>query len=495
MSQASEEQSSSTEVSTGSPATENTTLLDPNARVLATLNRDGTRRWIRPRVSPGTFRSARTVVAWILMVIFVALPHLRWNDAPLILLNIPAREFTLFGTTFLPTDTRLLMLLGLAIGSGIFLATALFGRVWCGWACPQTVYMEFLFRPIERLFEGSYAKQKQLDLKGLSPRRLAKNAVFALIACFLAHTFLAYFVGWDQLLQWIQSSPADHPVAFLVMGGTTVAMILDFTWFREQTCLVACPYGRFQSVLLDRASLIVGYDVSRGEPRGKKKNKRAAKKLPVVESTEPPPANGDCVDCNACVITCPTGIDIRDGLQMECIHCTQCMDACDSIMGKLGRPKGLIRYTSQDEAAGKPRKGLIRPRVLIYTAILVGMTTLLGLGLSSRDSAKLTVLRGLGAPYTALPSGEISNQLRVKIQNQSNVERDYGIFVVASFGPKLIAPENPLTVPPGESRTTLIFVNTPPEAFAGTDSLSISIQISSADFSTQQEWTLLGPAQ
>lgn len=432
------------------------------------------------------------------MVIFVVLPHLRWDGAPLILLNIPAREFTLLGTTFLPTDTRLLMLLGLALGAGIFLATALFGRVWCGWACPQTVYMEFLFRPIERLFEGSYAKQKRLDRDGLSLRRVAKNAVFALIACFLAHTFLAYFVGWPQLIQWIQSSPADHPVAFLVMGGTTAAMILDFTWFREQTCLVACPYGRFQSVLLDRASLIVGYDISRGEPRGKKKKKkRAPKTLPVVEAPAEVATEtlGDCVDCNACVITCPTGIDIRDGLQMECIHCTQCMDACDSIMGKLGRPKGLIRYTSQDEAAGNPRKGLIRPRVLIYSGILIGMTILLGIGLSNRGTAKLTVLRGLGAPYTTLPGGAISNQLRVKIQNQSNVERAYAIFAVAPFGPRLVAPENPLTVPAGESRTTLIFVNTPPEAFAKADALDISIRITSAEFTAQQEWTLLGPAQ
>jgi cytochrome c oxidase accessory protein FixG len=482
------------EQSPGSAATENTTLLNPTGRVLATLNRDGTRRWIRPRLSLGTFRSARTVVAWILMVIFVALPHVRWNDAPLILLNIPAHEFTLFGTTFLPTDTRLLMLLGLAIGSGVFLATALFGRVWCGWACPQTVYMEFLFRPIERLFEGSYAKQKRLDLKGISVRRVAKNLVFALIACFLAHTFLAYFVGWHQLLRWIQSSPADHPVAFLVMGGTTAAMILDFTWFREQTCVVACPYGRFQSVLLDRASLIVGYDRSRGEPRGKKKNtRRAPTALPVVDVPSEP--RGDCVDCNACVITCPTGIDIRDGLQMECIHCTQCMDACDAIMGKLGRPKGLIRYTSQDEANGKTRKGLIRPRVVVYSAILLGMTVLLAIGLSSRGTAKLTVLRGLGAPYTTLPGGAISNQLRAKIQNQSNVERAYAIFVVAPFNATLVAPENPLTVPPGESRTTLIFVNTPAEAFTAGDSLDISIRITSAEFTAQQEWTLLGPAQ
>ncbi len=241
---------------------------DAPGRVLSTLNEDGSRRWLRPKLSVGAFFRKRRVVAYALMVVFFLIPYLRMNGRPLVLLDVPHRQFTLFGYTFLPTDTLLFMLLLISIAIGIFLLTALFGRVWCGWACPQTVYMEFLFRPIERFFEGGRSGSMALDKRpGLHPRRLAKNAVYVLLALFLAHTFLAYFVGIDQLVQWVRQSPFEHPTSFLIMAGTTAAIFFDFGWFREQTCLVACPYGRLQSVLLDRQSVIVGYDVLRGEPR------------------------------------------------------------------------------------------------------------------------------------------------------------------------------------------------------------------------------------
>jgi cytochrome c oxidase accessory protein FixG len=288
-------------------------------RVLPTLNEDGSRRWIRPKPSHGTYATVRRAVAYALMLVFFLIPHVRMGGKPLILLDIPRRQFTLFGTTFLPTDTMLLMLLLASIIIAIFLMTALFGRVWCGWACPQTVYMEFLFRPIERLVEGGRSGSLALDKQRshFHPRRLLKYAIYVVLAIFLAHTFLAYFVGTEALAQWIRRSPADHPTSFLVMAGTALAIFGDFAYFREQTCLVACPYGRMQSVLLDRQSLIVAYDPTRGEPRMKGKTR--------------PAGAGDCIDCGACVTTCPTGIDIRDGLQMECIHCTQCADACDEI--------------------------------------------------------------------------------------------------------------------------------------------------------------------
>src|SRR4249920_1727722 len=221
-------------------------------RVLPTLNPDGTRRWIHPRLFAGRFFRRRRAVAWMLMALFTVVAFLSLNS-----------------TTFLPTDSMLLMLLLVGIFLAIFLLTAVYGRVWCGWACPQTVYMEFLYRPIERLIEGGSGAPGRLGRHPLHPRRLLKYAVFGALSVFLGHTFLAYFVGVSALAHWVMGSPAEHPIAFLVMAATTVLMLLDFGWMREQVCMVACPYGRLQSVLLDRRSLIVGYDARRGEPRGK----------------------------------------------------------------------------------------------------------------------------------------------------------------------------------------------------------------------------------
>ena len=421
-------------------------------RVLATLNEDGSRRWIRPKPSSGKWLIRRRAVAYGLIVLFLLLPHLRWGGKPWMLLDLPHREFTFFGTTFLPTDTLLLMLLFVSILIGIFLLTALFGRVWCGWGCPQTVWMEFLFRPLERLIEGGPNESRRLDRERqhFAPRRLLKYAVYAVLAAILGNTFLAYFVGTDQLRHWVTGSPLQHLTGFVVMAITTVAVFLDFTWFREQTCLVACPYGRWQSALLDRQSLIVAYDTGRGEPRGKGAGAR--------------PGLGDCVDCKACVNTCPTGIDIRDGLQMECIHCTQCADACDDIMVKVGKAPGLIRYSSQDALAGRPPR-MLRVRTVLYP---VAFTLFFGgflLALATRSPADVTLLSGLGAPFTRENDGGVVNQVRIKITNRTGEDRQYTITYVDEPGARLIAPENPVRVAPGQTVTTTVFVVQPADRF------------------------------
>jgi cytochrome c oxidase accessory protein FixG len=303
------------------------------------------------------------------------------------LLDLPRRQFTLFGTTFLPTDTLLVMLLGLGLAFTILFVTALLGRVWCGWACPQTVYLEFLFRPIEHWLEGGAHGAATLDKQGgLAPRRLIKLGIYAVLACFLAHTFLGYFVPVAELAQWVRRSPFEHPVSFLVMAGTTGLVFFDFAYFREQTCLIACPYGRLQSVLLDRRSAIVGYDPRRGEPR-----MRGIKQRPATA--------GDCIDCQMCVLTCPTGIDIREGLQMECIHCAQCIDACDAVMTKIGRPRGLIRYGSRDGFAGRAGS-FLRPRLIAYPAVLVLAFGLFAWQLGGRSATEVTVLRASTVPFT-----------------------------------------------------------------------------------------------
>jgi cytochrome c oxidase accessory protein FixG len=451
-------------------------------RVLPTLNEDGSRNWIRPKPSPGTWWRRRQVVAYVLMVVFVAIPHIRIGGKPAFLMSFPKREFNLMGWTFLPTDTLLFMLFLFSSIIGIFLLTALFGRAWCGWACPQTVYLEFLFRPIERLFEGGYAGSRKLDREGKfwGARRVAKYAVYAVLSLFLAHTFLAYFVGTEQLAVWVTQSPWDQPTGFVVMAITTIAIWYNFTYFREQTCLIACPYGRWQSVLLDKQSIIVAYDYLRGEPRGK--------------GTEPrPDTMGDCIDCKACVTTCPTGIDIRNGLQMECVHCTQCIDACDAIMDKVGKPRGLIRYSSQEALAGKPRK-LLRVRTVLYPlAFTLALSTMLVL-LFNKETADVTVLRGLGAPFTEEADGTIANQVRIKIANRGDADARYTITLDGANGGRVISPENPLVVAEGATRETSIFVLLPRDGFANGER-AVTITVSDgARFTTTVPWRLQGPS-
>jgi cytochrome c oxidase accessory protein FixG len=449
-------------------------------RVLPTLNEDGSRRWIRPKPSHGAHWRARRIVAVSLMIVFVLIPHLRMNARPLILLDLPRREFTLFGTTFLPTDTLLLMLLLASIVIAVFLVTALFGRVWCGWACPQTVYMEFLFRPIERLVEGGRSGSLGLDRKGqhFHPRRLLKYAIYTVLALFLAHTFLAYFVGTEALAEWVRRSPAEHPTSFFVMAGTTVAMFANFAYFREQTCLVACPYGRWQSVLLDKQSLIVAYDPRRGEPRMKGKVR--------------PEGAGDCIDCGACVLTCPTGIDIRDGLQMECIHCTQCADACDDVMTRVGKPTGLIRYSSRELLEGHVRH-LVRPRTVLYPLALAVFLGGFTYALVTRDAADVTILRGTGEPFTRQDNGMIANQVRIKIANRTRSTHDYRIDVGGVAEGTVIAPQNPLRVEAGASEMTTLFVLLPPRSFDDGER-HVTMRVSnSAGFSTTIPYRLVGP--
>jgi cytochrome c oxidase accessory protein FixG len=364
----------------------------------------------------------------------------------------------------------------------IFLLTAIFGRVWCGWACPQTVYMEFLYRPIEALLEGNRARQLKLDREGPDFRRFAKHGVFVIFSMFLAHTFLAYFVGTEALARWITRSPFDHPAAFLVMAGTTAAMLLDFGVLREQVCLVACPYGRLQSVLLDRRSWIVGYDAGRGEPRSRL-------------GTRPDRASGpDCIDCRACVETCPTGIDIRDGLQMECIHCTQCIDACDRVMDKIGRARGLIRYTSRDELARAPGRSF-RARLVIYPALLLVAWGSLGWALAHRPSADVTLLRGIGVPFTILPDGQISNQMRIKIANRGEEERAYRLELVDAAGLTLVAPDNPVRVPADKLVETTAFVVGDDDAIpGGTRDVVLRVD-DGAGFVADKPWRVLGPEE
>ncbi|MEM6995680.1 MAG: cytochrome c oxidase accessory protein CcoG [Myxococcota bacterium] len=463
------------------------TLLDPEEHVLSTLERDGSRRWLKPRLSRGRLLALRRAFAYFLIAAYSLIPYIEVGGQPLILLDLPARRFTIFGLTFLPTDTLLLALAMVGLLLGFFLATALVGRVWCGWACPQTVYMEFLFRPIERLFEGTRGR-------GGAPRRApsflrvaGKYAVYLALAFFLANTFLAYFIGVETLWAWMRASPIDHPVPFLIMALLTGAMMFHFSYFREQLCILACPYGRLQSVLLDERSLIVSYDARRGEPRGKKKNSRS---LPVVD--EP---RGDCVDCGLCVATCPTGIDIRKGLQMECVNCTQCIDACNAVMDKVKRPRGLIRFSSQRADQGRADKRVPRPRVIIYPALLALIAAMFVAVLMGKTTFDAVLLRNAGHPYTTTQGGDIRNMVRLKLTNRGEVAQRYEVRLLEPAGVALSVVDETLELPPRATQTFPISVVAAPKVYIGArGKLELSLQVTADDGDTREvQCSLLGP--
>lgn len=450
-------------------------------RVLSTLNEDGTRRWIRPRLSQGRYEKRRRIVGWLLIAFFVSAPLIHLNGHPLMFLDVEHRRFHLFGGTFHPTDSFMLMLLMLSIFLGIFWLSALVGRVWCGWGCPQTVYMEFLFRPIERFFEGGPAAQRAIDKAGgLNKKRVMKNVVFLGVAFLLANVFLAYFVSYAQLIEWVTEPPWEHPGGFGVVAVTTGLVFFDFAYFREQMCTVICPYARLQSGLLDRHSMVVGYDVLRGEAR-----KKASKRTEGDGS-------GDCIDCQACVVTCPTGIDIRDGLQLECIACAQCADACDAIMTKIGKPTGLIRYGSQESLEKHAPTKKLRFRTVLYPAIITVLLSVLVVTLNIKQDADVTVLRGLAAPFT-VQDDTVRNQLRIKIVNRMSDERAFTISVPGLEAGQLIAPQNPLVVGGEEGATTPIFVTVPKTAFEGGAKHIVVHVTDGQGFETDVPFELLGP--
>lgn len=456
-------------------------LLEPEVHVLSTLEKDGTRRWLRPKLSKGNLWKQRRVLAYVLMVVFVAIPHARIGGKPVLLLDIAARQFTILGKTFLPTDTLLLALLMLTIFVSIILVTAIAGRAWCGWGCPQTVYMEFLFRPIDRIFDGTVGKGGKPRVNVTGWKRLLRFAVYVVLCMFLAHTFLAYFVGTDRLAQWVRSSPIEHPFAFFVMAGTTALMLFDFLIFREQMCTLACPYGRFQSVMLDKQSLIVAYDPVRGEPRKKGKHNNVDKA-------------GDCVDCNQCVVVCPTGIDIREGLQMECINCTQCIDACNSVMDRVGTPRGLIRFSSQESIARRPQR-LLRARTVIYPLILLVVGGALIYALSTKSGFDARVIRGKGAPFSIAADGFVTNTFKMRLVNRTKEPQTYRFDVIEPKGALIeIMDDAGLDLASGKTSLVPLNIQFKPSITSGTGNSKITVRV--ADDSENErlmEFRILGP--
>ena len=454
-------------------------LLPSDEMVLPTLQGDGKRRWLNPALAKGKYWQRRRFLAYALIAFFVTLPHLRIGGKPIVLIDIVAREFTFFGHTFYPTDTDLLLLLLLSVFFTVMFITAVGGRLWCGWGCPQTVYLEFLFRPIDRIFAGTAGKGGKPKKSLNTLLQTARFIVYLICSLFLAHTFLSYFVGTDRLAQWMQMTPKQHPMAFGVMAAATFGLMYNFMFFREQLCMVACPYGRFQSVMLDRKSLIVTYDIHRGEPRHKGKSVQGAQ--------------GDCINCGHCTAVCPTGIDIRNGLQMECIHCTQCIDACDDVMRRIKKPEGLIRYSSQDALDGKTHSWL-RARTLIYPMLILTTATLFLVMLSTKFSFDAKIIPSPGVPYTVLASRTLQNNFRVRLTNRTSIMEKYTIEMLEPTTAVVHWSDVQPELGPNESKLLPIVITAPVGLTAGKGNIKAVAKITdSASNSRLVAFRMSGP--
>ncbi len=392
----------------------------PSRETLTTINRDGSRFFLHPADVSGFFTRWRRVFALLLIGVYLLLPWVPINGHPAVFLDVLNGRFHLFGLSFAAQDLWMAFFGITGLGFSLFFVTALFGRIWCGWACPQTVFLEHVYRRVERWIEGDAVKRRKLDAQDWDTeklvKRVSKHAIFVFISLGITHLFLAYFISIPELYQWMTHSPGEHWGAFVFVFVAGAILYFNFSWFREQLCLVICPYGRLQSALTDDDSVVIGYDDKRGEPRGP-----AKRGLPTEASAQV----GDCIDCYRCVQVCPTGIDIRQGLQMECIGCANCIDACDTIMRKLGRPEGLVRYDSLNGLAGL-KKRILRPRIFLYLALMLAGMTAFTISARQLRSANMNVVRMTGAPYF-ITEDAIRNQYMVRVINKSNEPKTYSI--------------------------------------------------------------------
>jgi cytochrome c oxidase accessory protein FixG len=386
-------------------------LLDQGFRdSVATISKEGKRNYLHPKKPKGRLYRWRTITSLFYLAIFFALPFIKIKGHPIFLFNVLERKFIFFGQVFWPQDFFIFAIGLLTFMVFIILFTVVFGRVWCGWACPQTIFMEMVFRKIEYWIDGDSSEQKRLREMPWTTvklrKRLLKIAVFYFISFIIANFFLAYIIGMDKVLAMVYEGIAPNAGTFVSLLGFSAVFFFVYYWFREQACIVVCPYGRLQGVLLDKKSIVVAYDYVRGEPRGK------------MKKGEETAAKGDCVDCFACVRVCPTGIDIRNGTQLECVNCTACIDACNDIMEKINKPLGLIRYESEANIAHN-KKAKFNWRIAGYSAVLCLLLGVLAVLLVTRDDVDARILRTPGQMFQSLPDGRLSNMYNIKLANKT----------------------------------------------------------------------------
>lgn len=443
---------------------------------ISTMDDDGKRIWISPKKPKGRLHRYRTIVSWVLLAVLFITPFVKINGQPLLLLDIIHRRFFFFGFGFWPQDAPIFVFATLVIIIFIVLFTVVFGRIWCGWACPQTIFMEMVFRKIEYWIEGTALEQRKLNQAPMDGSKFLKKSgkhfVFFILSFLFGNMFLTYFIGVEELYKIVSEPVSQHVVGFIAMLLFTGAFYYTYAFFREQVCTLVCPYGRLQGVLLDRKTIVVAYDFNRGEPRGTK-------------------SEGDCIDCNHCVDVCPTGIDIRNGTQLECVNCTACIDACNNIMDKVKKPLGLIRYDSFD-GIEKGQKLRLNSRNMGYSLVLLILIGIFITLLALRAPVETSILRTPGVLYQELDDGFISNLYNIKIINKTFENKSIYLHLVSPMGVVEMVGGD-LTVPSGGLCEGAFFVKLDKKLLKVT-STPLEIEVSDKNQILETiETTFLGP--
>lgn len=430
---------------------------------LSTADKDGRRRWLYPRKPSGKFYRYRTQVSWLLLAIMFAGPFIRINGNPLLMINVVERRFSILGQIFWPQDTIIFAVAMLVFLTSIIAFTTAFGRLWCGWTCPQTLLMEMVFRKIEYWIEGDAAAQRALDSAPWTmnklARKTAKHGLFFGLSFIIGNTLLSYIIGTEQLFQIITDDPRRHVVGLAFMLLFTLVFYLIFARFREQACTFICPYGRLQSTMLDENTLVVAYDYKRGEKRGRLQRSQTPENRRAQ-------GLGDCVNCLQCVAVCPTGIDIRNGTQMECVHCTACIDACDAVMDKIARPRGLIRYASLNSIEkGQPLK--FTARMGWYSAVLTMLIALFFVLLFTRSDVEAIFLRAPGVLFQQTQHGTIENLYTLKVINKTSRDIPLTLKLEDLDGKVRLMGASEFIVPKEKLAQTSVLIELAPDALQG----------------------------
>ncbi|MGO3184263.1 MAG: cytochrome c oxidase accessory protein CcoG [Aequorivita sp.] len=457
---------------------------------IGTLDAEGKRAWVFPKKPSGKFYKYRIYVSYILLAFFFIAPFVKINGNQFLLFNVLERRFNIFGFPFWPQDFYLFVIMMVIGVVFIIFFTAAFGRIFCGWICPQTIFMEMVFRRIEYWIDGDRGAQIRLDKAPWNAAKIKKRAlkwfIFFIISFFVANIFLAYFIGRDRLIQYIFDGPLNHISTLVSLLIFTGVFYFIFAWFREQVCIIACPYGRLQGVLLDNKSIIVAYDHKRGE---KEVGRAKFRKNEDREAS----GKGDCIDCFQCVHVCPTGIDIRNGTQLECINCTACMDACDDMMEAVNLPKGLIRYASEENIEKKAPFSFT-PRLKGYTAVLIILIGVLTGLLFLRSDVEANILRLPGQLYEHKDDNIISNVFTYKLLNKTteNIE-DIRFELKSPEGTIRTVKQGEIIVPAQDLSEGTLFIEINNSALSGDKNRAVIEVYSGKNLIETTSVTFLGP--
>lgn len=454
----------------------------PSIDSVTTIRDDGSRFFLHPADVRGFFTRHRRWSGLLLIAIYLSLPWIKIAGHPAVFLDVGGRRFHLFGFTLAFQDAWLLFFAITGLGFSLFFITALLGRLWCGWACPQTVFLEHVYRRIERWIEGDAVKRRQLDASRWTRekvvKRVGKQIAFVIASAVISHLFLAYYVSIPELWDMMRHAPAEHWGAFVFVFLFTAVNYFNFAWFREQLCIVICPYGRLQSALTDDNTMVIGYDEKRGEPRGR--------------VGTPDADAGACIDCNRCVQVCPTGIDIRQGLQLECIGCAACIDACDEIMTKVKRPTGLIRYDSLNGLSGQ-RTRWLRPRTIMYSILLLVGVTVATYAFSTVRPANFGITRLQGTPYI-VTDDTVRNQFLVRVINKRGATQRFRLTVAGGpVGMERSGFTESVEVGGLAEQVLPLVLQIPRDDYAGRMPLVVTLHGESGGYTVEREIEFVGP--